>query len=47
MHVADMGIAERGISLDVSTRWNSTYLMLADALRYKRVFQRLILFNPD
>jgi hypothetical protein len=46
-HVADMGIAERGLSLDVSTRWNSTYLMLADALHYKRVFQRLILLNPD
>jgi hypothetical protein len=42
-----MGISERGLSLDVSTRWNSTHLMLADALHYKRVFQRLILLNPD
>ena len=30
-----------GISMDVSTRWNSTYLMLRDALYYKDVFIRL------
>ena len=44
---ADLGILERGLSLDVSTRWNSTYLMLADALHFKRVFQRLILLHPE
>jgi len=29
------------LSLDVSTRWNSTYLMLRDALYYKLAFERL------
>lgn len=29
------------LSLDVSTRWNSTYLMLRDALYYKAAFERL------
>jgi len=33
--------AKRGISMDVSTRWNSTYLMLRDALYYKHAFVRL------
>ena len=32
---------KRGISMDVSTRWNSTYLMLRDALYYKHAFVRL------
>jgi len=31
----------KGLSLDVSTRWNSTYLMLRDALYYKNAFMRL------
>jgi hypothetical protein len=31
----------KGLSLDVSTRWNSTYLMLRDALYYKPTFMRL------
>jgi hypothetical protein len=31
----------KGLSLDVSTRWNSTYLMLRDALYYKPAFVRL------
>ncbi|CAD6267377.1 unnamed protein product [Miscanthus lutarioriparius] len=31
---------KRGISMDVSTRWNSTYLMLRDALYYKHAFVR-------
>jgi hypothetical protein len=31
----------KGIQLDVSTRWNSTYLMLMDALHYKAAFIRL------
>jgi hypothetical protein len=30
-----------GFSIDVSTRWNSTYLMLRDALYYKDAFVRL------
>lgn len=46
-YVAELKIAERGLSLDVCTRWNSTYLMLADALHFKKVFQRLILLHPD
>jgi hypothetical protein len=31
----------KGIQLDVSTRWNSTYMMLRDALHYKNAFIRL------
>jgi hypothetical protein len=31
----------KGHSLDVSTRWNSTYLMLRDALYYKNTFIRM------
>ncbi|KAG2582497.1 hypothetical protein PVAP13_6KG109972 [Panicum virgatum] len=31
----------KGLSLDVSTRWNSTYLMLRDALYYKNAYMRL------
>jgi hypothetical protein len=31
----------KGLSLDVSTRWNSTYTMLRDALYYKNAFIRL------
>lgn len=30
-----------GLSLDVCTRWNSTYMMLRDALYYKPAFERL------
>jgi len=30
-----------GLSLDVSTRWNSTYLMLRDVMYYKMAFERL------
>jgi len=45
--VAELGVAERGLSLDVATRWNSTYLMIADALHFKSVFQKLVLCYPD
>ncbi|KAG2540024.1 hypothetical protein PVAP13_9NG518114 [Panicum virgatum] len=31
----------KGLSLDVATKWNSTYLMLRDALYYKAAFMRL------
>ena len=31
----------KGLSYDVSTRWNSTYIMLRDALYYKSAFMRL------
>ncbi len=34
-------ITTRGIQIDVSTRWNSTYLMLSDALYYQPAFVRL------
>jgi hypothetical protein len=38
----DCGLdTSKGIQLDVSTRWNSTYLMLRDALHYKAAFIRL------
>jgi hypothetical protein len=33
------------IQLDVSTRWNSTYMMLRDALYYKPAFIRLNIAN--
>jgi hypothetical protein len=32
---------KKGIQMDVSIRWNSTYLMLRDALYYKNAFIRL------
>ncbi|CAI8592783.1 unnamed protein product [Vicia faba] len=35
-----------GLSYDVSTRWNSTYLMLQSALKYRRVFESLS-FHDD
>ncbi|CAA0820254.1 Unknown protein [Striga hermonthica] len=35
----------KGIKLDVSTRWNSTYMMLRDALYYKPAFIRLKIAN--
>jgi len=42
MRATEAGLdTNRGISMDVSTRWNSTYLMLRDALYYKDVFIRL------
>ena len=31
----------RGLSIDVLTRWNSTYMMLRDACYYKEAFKRL------
>lgn len=31
----------RGLSLDVQTRWNSTYHMLKDAIYYREAFDRL------
>jgi hypothetical protein len=36
---------KRGIQMDVSTRWNSTYLLLRDALYYKDAFIRLKFSN--
>jgi len=38
--VAELGVAKRGLSLDVATRWNLTYLMIADALHLKSVFSK-------
>jgi hypothetical protein len=36
---AECGLdTSKGIALDVSTRWNSTYMMLRDALYYKHAF---------
>ncbi|KAF7802778.1 zinc finger BED domain-containing protein RICESLEEPER 2-like [Senna tora] len=34
-----------GIRLDVTTRWNSTYLMLESALRYQKAFTRFNLID--
>ena len=36
----------KGLSYDVSTRWNSTYMMLRDALYYKPAFLRLKSSDP-
>ena len=33
--------ASRGLCLNVPTRWNSTYLMIKSALKYRRVFGSL------
>ena len=35
------------LSLDVSIRWNSTYLMLESALKYQRAFTSLALSNKN
>ena len=41
-HATECGLeTNKGISLDVSTRWNSTFLMLRDALYYKDAFTHL------
>jgi hypothetical protein len=41
-HAVECGLdTSKGIALDVSTRWNSTYMMLRDALYYKPAFFRL------
>jgi hypothetical protein len=41
-HAVECGLdTSKGIALDVSTRWNSTYMMLRDDLYYKPAFFRL------
>lgn len=35
----------KGLLNDVSTRWNSTYLMLADAIYYRAAFDRLTSYD--
>lgn len=37
---------KRGLSTDVSTRWNSTYMMLKDAHYFREAFQRMHFINP-
>ncbi|KAG7588913.1 Ribonuclease H-like superfamily [Arabidopsis suecica] len=40
--VIDVGIKyTAGLKMDVSTRWNSTYLMLGSAMKYRRAFPLL------
>ena len=47
-HATECGLDTlKGIQLDVSTRWNSTYLMLMDALHYKAAFIRLKTTNSQ
>ncbi|KAF3785208.1 Zinc finger BED domain-containing protein RICESLEEPER 3 [Nymphaea thermarum] len=46
--VKTMGLDEKnGLNYDVPTRWNSTLIMLRDALLFKDVFQRLALCDPS
>lgn len=35
-----------GLSLDIKTRWNSTYDMLVRALRYMKAFESMETFGP-
>ncbi|KAF3778431.1 putative AC transposase [Nymphaea thermarum] len=43
-----MGLDEKkGLNYDVPTRWNSTYIMLKDALLFKDVFQHLASCDPS
>ncbi|KAJ4769779.1 Zinc finger BED domain-containing protein DAYSLEEPER [Rhynchospora pubera] len=37
----------KGLSSDVSTRWNSTYLMLRDALYFRKAFKRMHSADPS
>ncbi|KAK9100401.1 hypothetical protein Scep_023831 [Stephania cephalantha] len=37
----------KGLSQDVSTRWNSTYLMLQNAIHHRRAFQHLDLIDSN
>ncbi|KAL4562794.1 hypothetical protein LXL04_026825 [Taraxacum kok-saghyz] len=41
-----MQIRDRKLMLDVSTRWNSTYDMLFDALKFKDAFPRYAEYEP-
>ncbi|KAF3772612.1 putative AC transposase [Nymphaea thermarum] len=46
--VKAMGLDEKkGLNYDVPTRWNSTYIMLRDALLFKDVFQHLASCDPN
>ncbi|XP_038981360.1 zinc finger BED domain-containing protein RICESLEEPER 2-like isoform X1 [Phoenix dactylifera] len=38
---------KKRICIDVPTRWNSTYLMLNDAIEFKDVFMRLVARDPN
>ncbi|KAF3784495.1 putative AC transposase [Nymphaea thermarum] len=37
---------KKGLNYDVSTRWNSTFIILRDALLFKDVFQHLASCDP-
>jgi hypothetical protein len=39
--------SNKGLRQDVSTRWNSTYLMLASTIHYRRAFVYLEMTNPN
>jgi hypothetical protein len=38
---------KKALSLDVATRWNSTYIMIRDVIYYKNAFDRLAQKNKD
>ncbi|KAM0832754.1 hypothetical protein ACQ4PT_064700 [Festuca glaucescens] len=37
----------KGLSLDCTTRWNSTYLMLKNAIYYRKAFDKLVFLNKS
>ncbi|CAL0327736.1 unnamed protein product [Lupinus luteus] len=39
--------ASVGLCLDVPTRWNSTYLMLESAIKYKHVFEKIHMYDDN
>jgi len=45
-HIGDIN-SSSGLCLNVSTRWNSTYLMLQSAVKYQRVFANLCLVDEN
>uniref|UniRef100_A0A1J3ESW8 Putative AC transposase n=4 Tax=Noccaea caerulescens TaxID=107243 RepID=A0A1J3ESW8_NOCCA len=41
------GLKGAGLSLDVATRWNSTYEMLVRAVKFRKAFENLASYDPS